>query len=185
MRGSAFLRVPGSPWGHLKPLLILSPVDALKNAPLASALARYTEFLKRKKMLATKERFALLEFVFRRRGHFSADEDLLPEMHRTGLKVSRATLYRTLKDFVEAGILIESPDFGHGHTHYELDLGGKPHVHLIPLDASGQVDKDGKIREVASPRLEALITRLARREKFNIKRYKIQVFGRFEKGPKA
>ena len=126
-------------------------------------------------MLLTKERSALLKFIFAQRGHFSADE-LLFEMQRTGLKVSRATLYRTLNHLVEAGILSES-DFGHGHTHYEIDLGGKPHAHLIGR-------RDGKVREVASPRLEAALKELARREGFAVRRYKIQVFGDFKPSPR-
>jgi Fur family ferric uptake transcriptional regulator len=154
----------------VKALPILSPVDTAKRAQLASAQGRYVEFLKRKKMLLTKERTALLEFLFNQKGHFSADE-LLYEMHRTGLKVSRATLYRTLSHFVEAGILSES-DFGHGHTHYEIDLGSKPHVHLVSLE-------NDEVKEVANPQLESVLKQLARKEGFTIRRYKIQVFGTF------
>ena len=137
---------------------------------LKLAQARYTEFLKRNKMLQTRERAALLEFLFRQKGHFSADE-LLYEMQRTGLKASRATLYRSLSHFVEAGILSES-DFGHGHTHYEIDLGSKPHVHLVSLN-------DDEVKEVANPQLQKILAQLARRENFTIRRYKIQVFGTF------
>ena len=137
---------------------------------LALAQVRYAEFLKRNKMLLTTERTALMKFLFAQKGHFSADE-LLFEMHRTGLKVSRATLYRTLGHFVEAGILSES-DFGHGHTHYEIDLGSKPHVHLVDGD---------QIKEVASPQLESVLKQLTKKEGFTIRRYKIQVFGTFEK----
>lgn len=136
---------------------------------LAVAQIRYAEFLKRSKMLLTRERTTLLEFLFVQKGHFSADE-LLYEMQRTGIKVSRATLYRALSHFVEAGILSES-DFGHGHTHYEIDLGSKPHVHLIEGD---------EIKEVASPQLEKVLMQLARKEGFSIRRYKIQVFGNFD-----
>lgn len=154
----------------MKALPILSPVETIKRGQLASAKTRYTEFLKRKKMLLTKERTALLEFLFNQKGHFSADE-LLYEMHRTGIKVSRATLYRTLSHFVEAGILSES-DFGHGHTHYEIDLGSKPHVHLVSLE-------NDEVKEVANPQLETLLAQLARKENFTIRRYKIQIFGTF------
>jgi Fur family ferric uptake transcriptional regulator len=70
---------------------------------------------------------------------------------------------------VEAGILSES-DFGHGHTHYEIALGSKPHVHLICTDT-------GDVREVYSQKLEDALNELARKEGFRIKRYKIQVFG--------
>lgn len=137
---------------------------------LTQARTRYTDFLKRNKMLRTQERTVLLEFLFRQKGHFSAD-DLIYEMRRAGLKVSRATLYRALSHFVEAGILSES-DFGHGHTHYEIDLGSKPHVHLVSLNSD-------EVKEVADLRLQKILEQLARRENFTVKRYKIQVFGAF------
>lgn len=138
----------------------------LRHLPEARGL--YTEYLKRNKMFFTKERAQLLEFIFEQKGHFSADE-LMFEMQKEEIKVSRATLYRSLSQLVDAGILSES-DFGHGHTHYEITLGGKPHVHLIYTDT-------GDVKEVHSQKLEDALSDLARKEGFSIKRYKIQVFG--------
>lgn len=143
----------------------------------ALAQHRYTEFLKRKKMFLTRERTALLEFIFHQPGHFSADE-LLYEMQRTGLKVSRATLYRTLSQLVEAGVLSES-DFGHGHTHYEVDMDDDPHIHLVSLENRDEV------REVTSDKLIAAFAEVLRKEGFVPKRYNIQIFGNFLGKPKA
>ena len=142
--------------------------DATKDKLLPEARGLYTEFLKKNKMFFTKERTRLLDFIFGQDGHFSADE-LLFAMQKADLKVSRATLYRSLSQLVEAGILSES-DFGHGHTHYEIALGTKPHVHFICTDS-------GDVREVFSQKLEDALNELARKEGFRIKRYKIQVFG--------
>jgi Fur family transcriptional regulator, ferric uptake regulator len=137
-----------------------------KYLPVGRAL--YSEFLKRNKMFFTKERIQLLDFIFDQQGHFSADE-LMFEMQKGNIKISRATLYRSLSQMVDAGILAES-DFGHGHTHYEISLGSKPHVHLICTES-------GDIREVHSQKLENAINELAGKEGFRIKRYKIQLFG--------
>lgn len=145
--------------------------NASKDKDLyALAQARYAEYLKRNKMFLTKERTALLEFIFSQKGHFSADE-LLYEMQRTGLKASRATLYRTLSQLVEAGVLSES-DFGHGHTHYEVDLDDKPHAHFVSLESDD-------VREVTSAKLEAALAELMRKEGFTAKRFNLQVFGAF------
>src|SRR5690606_19972687 len=137
---------------------------------LATARNRYAEFLKRNKMFLTKERTALLEFIFAQKGHFSADE-LLFEMQRTGLKASRTTLYRTLSQLVEAGVLSES-DFGHGHTHYEIDMDDTPHMHLVSLESD-------EVREVTSDKLVAAMTEILRKEGFAPKRYNMQIFGSF------
>ncbi len=139
---------------------------------LAIAQTRYTEFLKRNKMFLTKERMALLEFIFLQKGHFSADE-ILFEMQRTGLKASRATLYRTLSQLVEANVLAES-DFGHGHTHYEIELGTRPHAHLVSLDSDD-------VKEVTSAKLEAAFAEILKKEGFSVKRFNIQIFGNFAK----
>jgi Fur family ferric uptake transcriptional regulator len=135
---------------------------------LTEARGIYADFLKKNKMFFTKERTQLLNFIFDQKGHFSADE-LMFEMQKAEVKISRATLYRSLSQMVEANILSES-DFGHGHTHYEISLGSKPHVHLICTDS-------GDVREVHSQKLEDALNDLARKEGFKIKRYKIQVFG--------
>jgi Fur family transcriptional regulator, ferric uptake regulator len=139
-----------------------------KDKHLVEAREVYSEFLKKNKMFFTKERTKLLDFIFEQQGHFSADE-LMFEVQKADIKVSRATLYRSLNQMVEAGILSES-DFGHGHTHYEVTIGSKPHVHLICTDS-------GDVREVFSQKLEDALNDLARKEGFKIKRYKIQVFG--------
>ncbi len=142
----------------------------------ALAQARYGEFLKRNKMFLTKERTALLEFIFAQKGHFSADE-LLYEMQRTGLKASRATLYRTLSQLVEAAVLSES-DFGHGHTHYEIDMDDTPHVHLVSLDHD-------EVREVTNDKLVAAFAEILRKEGFSPKRFNLQIFGSFIAKKKA
>jgi len=143
---------------------------------LPEARGIYSEFLKKNKMFFTKERTQLLDFIFLQKGHFSADE-LMFEVQKADIKVSRATLYRSLNQMVDAGILDES-DFGHGHTHYEIAVGNKPHVHLICTDS-------GEVREVYSRKLESALNDLARREGFKIKRFKIQVFGVSKNSRKA
>ena len=139
-----------------------------KEKYLPAARGLYNDFLKKNKMFFTKERAQLLDFIFEQKGHFSADE-LMFEMQKGDVKVSRATLYRSLSQMVEAGILGES-DFGHGHTHYEVTVGTKPHVHLICTET-------GDVKEVQSRKLEDALDDLARKEGFRIKRYKIQLFG--------
>jgi Fur family ferric uptake transcriptional regulator len=139
-----------------------------QKKPISDAEAIYTEWLKRKGMFYTKERALLLDFIMAQPGHFSADE-LLFELQKAQAKVSRATLYRSLSQMVEAGLLTES-DFGHGHTHFEVALGERPHVHFIFTDT-------GEVKELESQKIEDALNELARKEGFSIKRYKIQVFG--------
>jgi Fur family transcriptional regulator, ferric uptake regulator len=147
----------------------------MKEKHLPIAISLYGEFLKKRKMFFTKERSELVNFIFSQEGHFSADE-LLFELQKSQKKVSRATLYRSLSQLVEAGILSVS-DFGHGHTHYEIALGAKPHVHLI-------CSRTDEVREVHSAKLEAALNDLAQKEGFTIRQYNIQIFGESKKSKK-
>lgn len=148
----------------------------IRDKARPEALALYQGFLAKNKMFFTKERAVLLDCVLGRDDHFSADE-LMFEIQKAQIKVSRATLYRSLSQMVEAGILAET-DFGHGHTHYEVSLGSKPHVHFI-------CQETGEVREVHSDKLEKDLADLARREGFLVKQCKIQVFGISKKARKG
>ena len=118
---------------------------------LEEATAQYKSFLSKRNMLVTQERMLILQAIFERSDHFSA-EDLLFYMQQDKLQVSRATLYRNLKLMAEAGILTEA-DFGHGHLHYEKVEKGKPHEHLVCREC-------GDITEVYSADLERFIALL-------------------------
>ena len=92
----------------------------------------------------------MVHYIFSKHNHFDADQ-LIDEMKREGLRVSRATIYRTLTKLVDAGLL-RRLDIG-THTYYEHDYGYPQHDHLfcqkchkmIEFQAPGM---DGLIREV-------------------------------------
>lgn len=135
---------------------------------LAKAVQSYREFLSRQGMLFTKERLLILQSVFSRSDHFSAD-DLLFYMHGEGLEVSRATLYRNLKLLAQAGILVEA-DFGHGHIHYEL-ASGNPHEHLVCTDC-------GKVLEVNTAAFSEAVQSVADSQGFTVTHHLLKIFGR-------
>ena len=145
--------------------------------PFQEAEKIYREFLKKNKMFYTKERETLLSCLYEQEHHFSAD-DLMFSIQKDGKKVSRATLYRNLAHLVEAGVLSEAPDFGHGHSHYEVLIGKEPHLHLI----SSQTEQ---IKEVYHSNLVKLLEKIAEEEGFEMSRYKLQIFGHFKEGSKA
>lgn len=138
-------------------------------ADFDQALEKYREYLKRKKLLFTRERVAILEEVMARHDHFSV-EDLHDSLKAANKKVSRATLYRNLDSLKEAGILAEV-DLGNRHVQYEHVLGHERHFHLIDED-SGEVVEDD------SAEVQKAIELLARRHGFAVSNFKLQIFGR-------
>jgi Fur family ferric uptake transcriptional regulator len=108
----------------------VSNSDSLE--PLRVSLSpqeRFEEYLQTRGLRQTIQRKFLIEAVFEEHDHFDADE-LIDRLPRRGEKnyVSSATVYRTLREFVDAGLL-KSFQLD-GRTVYELDYGYPQHDHL-------------------------------------------------------
>jgi Fur family ferric uptake transcriptional regulator len=90
---------------------------------------RFEEFLQSRGKRVTQQRRIIVEEVFKRHDHFDAD-DLLGHLnaHARGRRVSRPTVYRTLSELVDAGLL-RSMALG-GRTVYEHDYGYPQHDHM-------------------------------------------------------
>ncbi|HEX6962668.1 MAG TPA: transcriptional repressor [Lacipirellula sp.] len=95
----------------------------------SSPQERFSEYLQSKGKRITQQRRALVDHVFERHDHFDADE-LIANVARLdfGGKVSRPTVYRTLNELVEAGLL-RRMSLG-GRAVYEHDYGYPQHDHL-------------------------------------------------------
>lgn len=117
----------------------------------------FREFLESKGLKLTKERAAILKEVFSRHGHFDTD-DLYIKMRKKKLKVSRASIYRTMPLLLECGLvdLVERLD---KHAHYEHTFGHDHHDHLICISC-------GKVFPLYSEKLEKLQANLCKQEKF-------------------
>ncbi len=90
---------------------------------------RFEEYLQSRGLRHTEQRRFLVKLVFSRHEHFDADMliENLPRKGKPGY-VSPATVYRTLKEFVDAGLL-NSFQLD-GRTVYEHDYGYPQHDHL-------------------------------------------------------
>ncbi len=132
------------------------------------ALQLYKNYLRRHHLLFTRERVVILEAVMARHDHFSVDE-LHDDLRQSGRTVSRATLYRNLNSLRDAGLLA-AIDLGNRYIRYEHVLGHKPHAHLICQDS-------GEVFEDSSPELETIVEAIARRHHFQVRTFKLQIFG--------
>src|ERR1051326_3849620 len=94
-----------------------------------AAIAKFADFLQQQGLKLTSEREALLREIFSIHYHFEADE-LLVKLKQNNLKISRATVYRTLELLVKAGLVRRVP-LGEDHYHYEPVSGNSHHDHLV------------------------------------------------------
>jgi Fur family ferric uptake transcriptional regulator len=88
---------------------------------------KFREFLEIRGEKLTDARRVLVRHIFDTHKHFDADE-LVADLHAAGRRVSRATVYRTLRLLVEAGLLRELRLTN--RSAYEHDYGYPSHDHL-------------------------------------------------------
>src|SRR5437867_6979992 len=107
---------------------------------------RFQQFLAGQGQKPTAERAALVREIFATHYHFEADE-LLFKMKEKRVKISRATVYRTLELLVKSG-MVRRVHLGEDHYHYEHVTGNSHHDHLICTTC-------GTVIEFNDPVLEA------------------------------
>ncbi|MBI1369351.1 MAG: transcriptional repressor [Planctomycetes bacterium] len=139
--------------------------DALIVAPLCSIFRR---FLKKRGLKFTSERAMILDAVLAKDGLFEA-EQLMFEMHAAGHHVSKATIYRTIKHLVEAGI-IQEVLLDSKLAHYQLIYGRKPTDHLVNMDTD-------EVIEFHSPELEALRDQICREHGLEPAGHRLIIYG--------
>ena len=138
---------------------------------------RFVEFLQSRGMRVTQQRLALIEHVFSRHEHFDADQ-LIEQLPGTGQEghVSRPTVYRTLTEFCDAGLLRKF--VLNGRSVYEHDYGYPQHDHLHCTECN-------KLFEFQSPALLALRDEVARENRFRVTAHRLVIDGVCEECTKA
>ena len=88
----------------------------MKVPPAGEEEAHFRALLRREGLRMTPERSVILSEIFKIEGHFQPD-DLLVRFRTNGVRISRATIYRTLDLLVSCG-LVRRETFA-GDAHYE------------------------------------------------------------------
>ena len=143
---------------------------SLGNVEVAlSPLQRFEEYAQTHGMRMTKTRRSVLEHVFARHEHFDAETllDQLPSHGQDGY-VARATVYRTLKEFVDAGLLREFQL--DGRAVYEHDYGYPQHDHLYCQECQ-------RLIEFQSDELFELREAVARKANFRVASHRFIITG--------
>lgn len=131
---------------------------------------RFAEFLQSRGMRLTQQRRALVELIFRQHDHFDADAlvDELRQDKSGATKASPSTVYRTLKELVEAGLLRRM--HLNGRAVYEHDYGYPQHDHL-------HCEKCDKLIEFQSEELKALRAAVAAQHNFRVTGHRLIISG--------
>jgi Fur family ferric uptake transcriptional regulator len=116
----------------------------------------------------TREREMILKELEVLKGHFNA-EKLYSVLSRRGAKVSRPTIYRTLK-LLEKYHLIDRLDIKQNCFYYESISQKKDHGHMI-------CERCGRIVDFPSRSLEILKKEIDKERDFKTANISIQIFG--------
>lgn len=136
----------------------IKPANGILNR---AARERFKQYLRSESQKYTPERAAVLEQIASEKQHFEAD-DLYMRLRTNGMKISRATVYRTLDVLVRSGI-VDKVDLGGNRAYFEYVYGMEHHDHLICVQC-------GKV-------LEFQDTTINKHEQSICKSYKFEMIG--------
>jgi Fur family transcriptional regulator, ferric uptake regulator len=109
----------------------------------------------------------LVTHVFKQHNHFDADI-LIEDLKKAGLRVSRATVYRTLNKLVDAGML-RRLELG-PTTYFEHDYGYPQHEHLV-------CERCGRIIEFQNPEINSQLREVCSQHQFRASGHTLVIRG--------
>ncbi len=143
----------------------------LLNVTVAvSPAEKYREYLATKGLRLTRERSIIIEAVFTSHEHFDAEQLIGRLAQRTdGTRVSRSTIYRSLLQLEEAG-LIRKVARQDDRDVFEHDYGYPQHDHLI-------CRKCGTLIEFQADSIAQVLSDVAARHGFRMDGHRLEVTG--------
>lgn len=115
----------------------------------------------------TRQRALILDAICAGRGHTPLS-DIYGRVRKVDPSVDRSTVYRTIKVFTDAGIVV-SADTGGAELTYEI-TGAEPHHHLVCRACHGELEFDDTL-------LDGLNAALLDRYGFRVETDHVVLFG--------
>jgi Fur family ferric uptake transcriptional regulator len=129
---------------------------------------KFLKYLDQADLKLTEGRKIIFDEVMHTHGHF-APEELAKKCRDNKQKVSRATVYRTLRELREAGVIRETA-FGEKHRHFE-------HVYDEKLHHHARCIRCYHIIEIPCLKEEEPYAALLKKQQFHILGHELHFYG--------
>ena len=136
----------------------------MKNKEL---LDKFKKILKVENLKVTPQRLFIFKEAVKDKGHRDI-EQIMSDLTKSNIKVSRATLYRTL-DILNSNGFIRKMNIGDGADRYETRIDSPHHDHMICIET-------GKIIEFTDHQIESIQERIAKQKGYKIVKHIHQLF---------